>query len=66
MKSILQQLIFNDVVNNRIYITIDAGESYRTHQLGFQPNALQFSYQNSNHMFIMDNLNNTVRCSICK
>jgi len=56
-----KQLVFSDVVNNRIYITIDAGENYATRQLGFQPSVLQFSYHDSDRMFIMDNLNNMVR-----
>ncbi|XP_065883529.1 uncharacterized protein [Dysidea avara] len=51
-------LIFSDIVNKRIYITTDAGESYSTRHLQFQPSVLQFSYHESFHIFAMDDVNN--------
>ncbi|XP_065883527.1 uncharacterized protein [Dysidea avara] len=53
-------LTFSDIVNKRIYITTDAGETYIIRYLQFQPSVLQFSYHDSNNIFVMDNLNNTL------
>ena len=55
------QIIFRDLVNRCLYVTNDAGDTYhpRCH-LEFDANVIQFSHNEEDYLFAIDNTNDSV------
>ena len=56
-----QQIIFRDMANHRLYITINAGETYnKCCHLKFNATVIEFSYNKEDYLFAIDNANDSV------
>ena len=55
------QIIFRDLANCCLYVTIDAGEIYNKRcNLEFNASVIKFSYNKEDYFFVIDNANNSV------
>ena len=58
-------MIFRDLINDHLYITTDAGNSFNYRdQLQFTPDVIQFSDTHEDYLFAIDNATNSV-CFNC-
>ena len=57
--------MFRDLANHCLYITMDAGDTYnkRCH-LEFNADVIQFSHNEEDYLFAIDNTNSSVSYSI--
>ena len=56
------QIIFRDLANHCLYVTKDAGETYnnKSCQLEFSADVIQFSHNEEDYLFAIDNTNSSV------
>ena len=55
------QIIFRDLVNHCLYVTIDAGDTYyKRYHLKFNASVIQFSHNEEDYLFAIDSTNNSV------
>ena len=55
-------MVFRDLINNHLYITTDAGDTFlHSSQLPFTADLIQFSDNYEDYLFIIDDATHSVR-----